>query len=218
MTLSLLDNSINMNLDLSELTGRHFSWAKVKSWCCNIIMSYWRFESKRLGCYEKWDLYLGLHMENNSVMQVCEAHTTRTALSLPWYQVIYRRFTRCIVCSGSSIPLFISSEAMNSIWCTCNRVTKSDNDMFSLRQQLIQYTRDMIISGHSETPKTLHVLHKQLFWPSMYLDAASYGQSCVTCQIHKPSNSKPRDQPLQIAWRPWSTISMDYITKLSVYD
>ena len=90
---------------------------------------------------------------------------------------------------------------------------KSD---ISLRQQLIQETHDTLYAGHFGTSKTLNRLQQQFYWPQIYVDVADYCRSCIPCQRNKPSNRKPLGllQPMPIAFRPWQTISIDFITKL----
>ena len=86
----------------------------------------------------------------------------------------------------------------------------------TLRQQLIQEAHDVLYSGHFGTAKTLDRLQQQFYWPQLYVDVADYCRSCIPCQRNKPSNRKPLGllQPMPIAFRPWQTISIDFITKL----
>ena len=48
------------------------------------------------------------------------------------------------------------------------------------------------------------------------MDVANHLTPCVPCQRNKPYNRKVLGllQPIQIAWRPWSCVSMDLITQL----
>ena len=90
------------------------------------------------------------------------------------------------------------------------------NSKITLRQQLIQEAHDVLYAGHFGTAKTLHRLEEQFFWPQINLDVADYCTTCIPCQRNKPSNRKPLGllQPIPIAWKPWSCISMDFITFL----
>ena len=90
------------------------------------------------------------------------------------------------------------------------------NSKISLRQQILQEAHDSLYAGHFGTQKTLYKLQQQFFWPKIHIDVADYCRSCVPCQRNKPSNRKPLGllQPMPVAYKPWQTISMDFITKL----
>ena len=85
-----------------------------------------------------------------------------------------------------------------------------------LRQQLISEAHDTLYSGHFGTHKTLYKLQQQFYWPQIYLDVSDYCKSCISCQRNKPSNRKPLGllQPMPVAFKPWQTVSMDFIIKL----
>ena len=93
---------------------------------------------------------------------------------------------------------------------------KLPNKNISFRQQLISEAHDIPYSGHFGAYKTLYNLQQQFFWPQIYLDVSEYCKSCISCQRNKPSNRKPLGllQPMPVAFKPWQTISMDFITQL----
>ena len=86
----------------------------------------------------------------------------------------------------------------------------------SLRQQIISEAHDALYSGHFGTHKTLNRVQQQFHWPHLSSDVADFCTSCMSCQRNKPTNRKPIGllQPMPIAFRPWQTISIDFITKL----
>jgi len=86
----------------------------------------------------------------------------------------------------------------------------------NLRQMLLQEAHDSLYSGHVGSAKTGHRILQQFYWPNIRLDVEDYCKSCVNCQRNKPTNRKPIGlcQPLEVAWVPWGTVSMDFITQL----
>ena len=85
-----------------------------------------------------------------------------------------------------------------------------------LRQQMIHECHDALYSGHFGTAKTLNRAHQPFHWPNLHLDVADYCKTCIPCHRSKTSNRIPLEllQPIPIAFKPWCTISMDFITQL----
>jgi len=81
---------------------------------------------------------------------------------------------------------------------------------------ILKICHDSPAAGHLSIKKTSSLISRDLWWPSLSSDVADYVRSCETCSRSKPSRHKPYGflKPLAIADRPWSSISMDYITDL----
>ena len=86
----------------------------------------------------------------------------------------------------------------------------------NLRTCVLQYNHDHILAGHFGQNKTLELVHRGYFWPSLCADIQQFCKSCVTCMRSKPQHHKPYGslKQLPIPKRPWNSISMDFIEKL----
>jgi len=64
--------------------------------------------------------------------------------------------------------------------------------------------------------KTISLTFRDFWWPSLSSDIKKYVRSCDVCCRSKTSRHKPYGflNPLEISERPWSSISMDFITNL----
>ena len=69
---------------------------------------------------------------------------------------------------------------------------------------------------NEKVAKTTLKVQQQFHWPGMHDDIALYCKTCVSCKRNKPSNRRAPGllQPLDITFRPWDTISIDFITHL----
>ncbi|KAL0152007.1 hypothetical protein M9458_052725 [Cirrhinus mrigala] len=86
----------------------------------------------------------------------------------------------------------------------------------SKRKQVLQLVHDTPSSGHPGITATMELLANKFWWPSMRPDTIQYVTNCEVCSISKPSKQLPAGllQPLPIPQRPWSHISIDFITDL----
>ena len=82
---------------------------------------------------------------------------------------------------------------------------------------VLQYNHDHILTGHFGQNKTLELVCYRYFWPSLHADVQQFCKSCVTCMKSKPQHHKPYQslKQLPIPKRPWNSISIDFIEKLS---
>ena len=85
-----------------------------------------------------------------------------------------------------------------------------------LRLGLLREHHDTPYSGHPSWNVMYASLSHSYFWPHMSKDTRKYVQSCDACQRNKDSHLHPTGllQPLQVPERPWSSISMDFISQL----
>ncbi|CAM4735482.1 unnamed protein product [Leuciscus chuanchicus] len=86
----------------------------------------------------------------------------------------------------------------------------------TLRQRVMQWVHTSLSSGHPGISRTLHLLQNSFWWPSMTRDVAIYVKSCPVCAQSKTPKELPSGllQPLPIPQRPWSHLSIDFITDL----
>lgn len=85
-----------------------------------------------------------------------------------------------------------------------------------LQLSILQELHDNPLSGHLGQDKTLDVVRRSFYWPNMETHVRQYISTCDLCQRIKPSTHHPYGtlQSLPIPPRPWSSISMDFITDL----
>ena len=86
----------------------------------------------------------------------------------------------------------------------------------SLINELMSIYHDCPQAGHWGMMKTLELLQRKFKWTGMRADVDEYVRTCPTCQglaarRHKPYGSL---EPLPQPSRPWTEISMDWITGL----
>ena len=86
----------------------------------------------------------------------------------------------------------------------------------SLRQEIVNSEHDSKVAGHFGQDKTLELMTRHFFWPAMAEWVTDYVRSCDACQRNKsPRHAKyGLLQPLKLAYSPWTSISMDFITEL----
>uniref|UniRef100_A0A3B3HZ14 Gypsy retrotransposon integrase-like protein 1 n=1 Tax=Oryzias latipes TaxID=8090 RepID=A0A3B3HZ14_ORYLA len=86
----------------------------------------------------------------------------------------------------------------------------------SLRSEVISWGHSSRLSCHGGVQRTLHLLRRRFFWPSMEKDVREFVAACTICARSKASNSAPVGllQPLLTPSRPWSHIALDFVTGL----
>uniref|UniRef100_A0A3P9IU91 Gypsy retrotransposon integrase-like protein 1 n=1 Tax=Oryzias latipes TaxID=8090 RepID=A0A3P9IU91_ORYLA len=86
----------------------------------------------------------------------------------------------------------------------------------SVRSAVITWAHTSRIACHGGVARTLHLIRRRFFWPSMDKDVREYIAACSTCARSKTSNSPPSGllQPLPTPNRPWSHISIDFVMGL----
>jgi hypothetical protein len=89
-------------------------------------------------------------------------------------------------------------------------------DAFRLRTLLLQEMHDSPYAGHQGVRKTLKLISRHYWWPSMTQEVERYVTTCHLCQKNKARNLKPAGllQPLGLPFAPWHTVTMDFITQL----
>ena len=85
-----------------------------------------------------------------------------------------------------------------------------------LRTRVIREHHDSTTAGHPGRDKTLELITRNYWWPSLRSDVITYVKSCELCQRTKSFPAKPSGllQPNAIPTGPWEDISADLITGL----
>ncbi|KAK3534513.1 hypothetical protein QTP86_016589 [Hemibagrus guttatus] len=86
----------------------------------------------------------------------------------------------------------------------------------NLRIRVMQWVHTSLCSGHPGISRTLHLTQNSFWWPSMVKDVATYVKSCSVCALSKTPKELLSGllQPLPIPQRPWSHLSIDFVTDL----
>ena len=87
-----------------------------------------------------------------------------------------------------------------------------------LRREIVRQHHDLSVMGHPGVQKTYALVAREYYWPQMRDFITKYVQGCAECQASKV-NTHPTSPPLQPIpaapdARPFSTLTMDFITDL----
>jgi hypothetical protein len=82
--------------------------------------------------------------------------------------------------------------------------------------RVLQSRHDFPTAGHFGFNKTLELISPDFWWPQMWKDVKEFFLSCDICSRSKTPSHRPYVllQPLFVPRRPWSSVSMDFITDL----
>ena len=85
-----------------------------------------------------------------------------------------------------------------------------------LRAAVLHDCHEAVTAGHLGFAKTYELAQRRFYWPSMDATIRAYITSCGTCQRDKSRNAPAENymQPTDVPLEPWSSISMDFITRL----
>ncbi|KAI2664083.1 Transposon Tf2-6 polyprotein [Labeo rohita] len=86
----------------------------------------------------------------------------------------------------------------------------------TLRTRVIQWVHSSLSSGHPGISRTLRLVRNSFWWPSMTKDITTYVKACSLCAQSKTPKQLPSGllHPLPIPQRPWSHLSIDFVTDL----
>lgn len=89
-------------------------------------------------------------------------------------------------------------------------------DHGSLRREAITECHDSPWAGHTGRNRTLHLMQRLFWWPTMRADIDRFIGTCHPCQKNKSQTQRKAGllQPLPIPGRRWETVSTDLITCL----
>jgi Integrase zinc binding domain len=98
-------------------------------------------------------------------------------------------------------------------------VVVEDNE---LRREVSSLYHDHRLAGHPGISKTLDLLTKDYWWPTVKDFVTSYVKGCAVCQSSKVNTVRPKAPPFPITpateAMPFETIAMDLITDLPTSD
>uniref|UniRef100_A0A8C6PEI6 Gypsy retrotransposon integrase-like protein 1 n=1 Tax=Nothobranchius furzeri TaxID=105023 RepID=A0A8C6PEI6_NOTFU len=85
-----------------------------------------------------------------------------------------------------------------------------------VRGAVIHWAHTARFSIHPGVGRTLALVRRSFWWPSMRKDIKEYISSCQVCARNKCTNQSPAGllRPLPIPSRPWSHIALDFVTGL----
>ena len=86
----------------------------------------------------------------------------------------------------------------------------------SIKRQILTELHDSRFAGHGGEYRTVQLVRRYFWWPSLDNDCRAFVKGCIMCQRNKASNRKYAG-PLQqhhIAAQKWEQVSMDFITHL----
>uniref|UniRef100_A0A8C6KLF6 Gypsy retrotransposon integrase-like protein 1 n=1 Tax=Nothobranchius furzeri TaxID=105023 RepID=A0A8C6KLF6_NOTFU len=85
-----------------------------------------------------------------------------------------------------------------------------------VRGSVIHWAHTARFSIHPGVGRTLALVRRSFWWPSMYRDIKEYISACQVCARNKGTNQPPSGllKPLPIPSRPWSHIALDFVTGL----
>lgn len=87
---------------------------------------------------------------------------------------------------------------------------------FGLRSFLLKELHASPYAGHLGVTKTMKLVARHYWWPTMAKDVERFVTTCHLCQKNKARQGKPAGllQPLELPHVPWQTVTMDFITQL----
>lgn len=86
----------------------------------------------------------------------------------------------------------------------------------ALRHDIIDMHHAAITAGHPGATRTLELVQRFYWWPSMRGDIHTHVSKCPHCQRNKPASGKQpgRLKPLPTPSKPWDSVGMDFIVAL----
>jgi len=100
----------------------------------------------------------------------------------------------------------------DDLLCWKNRIYVPEG----MRQRVIQSEHDSKVAGHFGRDRTMELISRNFYWTNMERDVRKYCSECDICQRTKaPRHAKHGLlHPLELACKPWTHISTDFITDL----
>jgi len=89
-------------------------------------------------------------------------------------------------------------------------------DSVDLRKMILQEDHDSKVAGHMGQEKMIELGQRNFFWPQMDQWIEDYVHPCPECQQNEAARHACYGlvQPLELAYRPWDEVSMDFIVDL----
>uniref|UniRef100_A0A8C6LVF1 Gypsy retrotransposon integrase-like protein 1 n=1 Tax=Nothobranchius furzeri TaxID=105023 RepID=A0A8C6LVF1_NOTFU len=88
----------------------------------------------------------------------------------------------------------------------------------SVRGKVIHWAHAGRFSLHPGVARTVALIKRTFWWPSIFKDTKDYISGCHTCSQHKGDHRLPAGllQPLPTPSRPWSHIALDFVCGLPI--
>ena len=88
----------------------------------------------------------------------------------------------------------------------------------SVRSRLIQWMHNAKFAAHPGVSRTINLISRRFWWPTLHRDVKEYVLACSTCARNKSTHQPPSGllHPLPIPSRPWSHIAIDFVTGLPI--
>lgn len=85
-----------------------------------------------------------------------------------------------------------------------------------IKRELLAAKHDAPLAGHPGRTRTIELVSRDYYWPSLTKYCHHYVDSCEECQRTKPINQKPSSklEPLPAPEAPWTDVTYDLITGL----
>ena len=89
-------------------------------------------------------------------------------------------------------------------------------DCNDLKLTVTRRADDAKVVSHFGRDKTMELLTRNYYWPTLEDLVSTYVKTCDACQRNKTARHKKysRLQPQEVTYHPWEHISMDFITDL----
>jgi len=90
----------------------------------------------------------------------------------------------------------------------------------NINKTILESEHDTKVAGHMGQDKTMELIRRNFWWPKMDEQIIDFVRSCADCQKDKAARHQPYGmlQPLELAYSPWQSIAMDFITDLPLSD
>ena len=90
------------------------------------------------------------------------------------------------------------------------------SDYQDLCLQILRDNHDSTLAGHQGRAKTLELVQRHYYWPSIYKYIERYVQNCHVCSRSKPSRHAKQGFlcPLPVPDHRWKDLSMDFVVGL----
>ena len=110
----------------------------------------------------------------------------------------------------TGIPDSLKQE--NGIWKHKQLIFVPNN----VRSKVLHKFHDSPLAGHPGSSKTVELVHREFWWPTLYSDVRAYVRGCDKCQRTKALRvpRKKSLHPHEIPETPWQIVTVDLIGEL----